>query len=277
MESTRERQQVRGSVRWFAGGRVSGAVGAMLIAMSVAAPADSALGRDAERLDATKEVVRTWVEQKRLIAQRKRQFALAKQMLSERIALVSREIDDLRTKIAKAEGDIAETDKEQTELEAENAKLKAASAGLSEAIVILERRTKTLLKRLPPPIVEKVKPLSQRIPDDPENTELSISHRFQNIAGILTQVNKFNTTITVTSEKRDLPGGEKAEVTVMYLGVGRAWYVGGGGAIGGYGSATEDRWAWTPANDAGPEIDRAVRVFRNEEMASFVKLPLDVE
>lgn len=228
-------------------------------------------------VETAREALEKWVETERVISREKRDLALAREMLNERIELVKREIDTMRAKIREAEGSIAEADKKRAEMKDESEKLKGASASLDGALVSLEDRTQALLARLPDPLRERVKPLSQQIPGKPEESRLSLGQRFQNIVGILNEINKFNQEITVASEVRALPGGSAAEVTALYLGIGQACYSGAGGSIAGVGAASEEGWSWKPANDSAKPIATAISILKNEHVASFVQLPIEVQ
>lgn len=227
-------------------------------------------------VDATRTAVEKWVETRRIISQEKRDLALAKEMLNERMALVQREIDGLREKIGQTQQNVAEADKKRVELDSDKARLVQASASLGSTVETLEARVRQLLKRLPEPIREHVKPLSQRLPTAPGQTKLSIAERFQNVVGILNAVNKFNREITVTSEKRDLPDGTCMEVTTFYVGIGQGYYANDKGTVGGIGIATDEGWKWTPANGAAPQIAAAIGILKNGQVASFIKLPVTI-
>ncbi len=229
------------------------------------------------KVDQTREALDKWVETRRVISKEKQDWALGKEMLNDRIALVKREIDSLRGKIDDAAKSITEADKKKIDLDAENEKLEAASASLSDIVVKLETRTKALLKRLPEPVRDRVQPLSQRIPEKPDDTKLSLSERFQNVVGILNEVNKFNRNITITSEVRKLGDGATAEVTALYIGIGQAYYVSADGKAAGVGRATDSGWTWTPADDAAPAIAKAIAILKNEQVAAFVQLPVQIQ
>lgn len=228
-------------------------------------------------VDGVRAALEKWVETRKVISQEQRDWTIGKEMLAERVGLVQGEIDSLRAKIAEAQQSIGEADKKRGSLAVENEKLKEASAGLTESLVALEIRTRSLLQRLPDPIRERVKPLSQRIPEKTGETKLSFAERFQNIIGILNEVNKFNREITVTSEVRALPDGTSVEVTALYAGIGQGWYVSGDGKIAGTGTASADGWVWTPANDAAPAIQDAIAILKNEKVAAFVQLPVEIK
>ena len=230
-------------------------------------------------IEDTHVALEEWVETRRVISLEKRDWALGREVLEDRIEIVQDEIKALRERIAETEGDIAKADTARNELVAENEKLKEASNSLVEVIETLEERAKLLLPRVPEPIRERVKPLSQRFPDpeSEEETKLSLGERFQNVVGVLDQINKYNREISVTSEVRTLPDGTSAEVTALYVGIGQGYYVTAGGDAAGIGMPTADGWTWKPANEAALQIQQAIAVLNNEQEATFVPLPLQVD
>jgi septal ring factor EnvC (AmiA/AmiB activator) len=255
------------------------AVAAVLLAGAVALLPSGAMSADDEvdPVGDTRATLEKWVETRRVISKERTEWAMAREMLRDRIDIVKSEIESLRDKITEAEENITEADEKRAELVSQNERHKEASAALSETVVEFEQQTKKLLSRLPDPIRERVKPLSQRLPDDQEQTKLSLSERFQNIVGILNEINKFNREITPTSEVRALPDGTSAEVAAIYVGLGQAYYVGANNEVAGVGTATADGWVWTPANDAALQIREAIEILKNEQPASFVKLPIEIK
>jgi FtsZ-binding cell division protein ZapB len=217
-----------------------------------------------------------WVETRKVISVEQRDWKLGREMLNERIDLVQREIDSLRGKISEAQSGIGEADKKRADLVTENEKLKEASAGLAESMVALEIRTRTLLQKLPDPIRERVRPLSQRLPENAGDTKLSFAERLQNVVGILNEVNKFNREVTMTSEVRTLPDGSSAEVTALYTGIGQAYYVSADGKHAGVGTVASEGWIWSPDNDIAPQVAEAIAILKNEQVASFVQLPVEI-
>ncbi len=228
-------------------------------------------------IENTRQTLGKWVETERLLSKEKQDLALSKEMLRERIELVHREINTLKEKINETRESIAQTDEKRQGLLEENEKLKSDSASLVNILITLERRVKNLLVRLPKPLQDRVKPLSQRLPEKPEENKQSISERFQNVVGILNEVDKFNRDISVTSEVLTLADGTAAEVTVLYLGISQAYYTGGHGSIGGIGIPSDAGWTWKPANEAAPRIRQAIAILKNEEVASFVQLPVEIQ
>jgi FtsZ-binding cell division protein ZapB len=225
----------------------------------------------------TRAALEQWVETQRIISKEKKDFALAQEMLKERVELIQNEIDSLKTKIDDAQDSITQADVKRQELMDENDKLKSAAASLDSIISLFEQRTQRLLARLPDPIVERVKPLSQRIPKDPSDTKLSMAERFQNIIGILNEVNKFNRDITVTSEVREFDDGSSKEVTALYVGIAQGYYVDNNATAAGVGFAGEDGWQWQSADESAADIAHAIAILKNEEVAAFVPMPIEIQ
>lgn len=249
----------------------------LVMGYSLLGIATSALAAGTESgVEGVRTGLEKWVETRKVTSLEQRDWALGKEMLTERIELVQREIDSLKSKISEAQQSIGDADKKRADLVTENDKLKEASAGLAESMVALEIRTRTLLKNLPDPIRERVKPLSQRLPENTGDTKLSFAERFQNIVGILNEVNKFNREVTVTSEVRTLPDGSSAEVTALYVGIGQAFYVSANGKTAGTGTATPEGWRWIANNDLAPQVAKAVAILKNEQVAAFVQLPVEI-
>ncbi len=238
-------------------------------------PSVSAAEAD-DGIDGVRAALEKYVETRKVISAEQRDWKLGREMLNERIDLVQQEIDSLREKIGNTEESIGEADKKRAELVEENERLKSASEALDGNVLSLEDNTRRLLKRLPDPIRERVRPLSQRLPEDPAETKLSLAERFQNVIGILNEVNKFNREITMTSEVRTLPDGTSAEVTALYAGIGAAWYATADGKSAGVGGPSDDGWAWTPANEDADEIAHAIAILKNEQVAAFVRLPVEI-
>ncbi len=235
------------------------------------------LGAAGDDLEGARATLEKWVETRRVISQEKLEWARGRETLKDRIALVEREIGALRTSIEKTRNDVATAEADGVSLHAENDLLKSASTSLREQLVGLEERTRALLARVPEPIRVRVKPLSQRLPENSQESQLSMGERFQNVIGVLNEINKFNGEVTLASEVRELPDGSSVEVTALYIGIAHGFYVNATGTIAGVGSGSGTGWTWTPANESADRIAGAIAILKNEKAASFVKLPLRID
>lgn len=229
----------------------------------------------AQELDRTREVLSNWVETRKLISEEKQKWELEREVLSDRIDLVRAERDHLAEKIHETQSLITDADRKREDLIKENDALKNASATLVNRIFTLEREVIKLLNTVPKPVQERMRPLSQRIPQTDE-TELSLSERYQNVIGIVNELNKAAQEITVVSEVRQLPDGSTAEGQTLYIGFGCGYWCTNKGDMAQYGHPTADGWQWEPSNDIAPRVADAIAIMKNEKVAEFIPLPVSV-
>lgn len=257
------------------------ATGGLLLAAALAQQPNGASLPDtaaaATQVEETRAVLEKWVEARSVASKERRDWALAKETLRDRIDVQRREIASLRQRVAEAETSIGDAEKQQGLLAAEAEQRRATEARLIEQVTALEKRTLELLPRLPEPLREQVRPISQLLPTKPEDAARQrLDERFRNVLYVCKQVHKWNREVTVKSEVRQLADGTAVEVTVVYVGIGQGYYVGNKGAVAGTGTSTPAGWVWTPANDLAAEIGAVVAILKNEKVAAFVRLPVQV-
>ncbi|MBL8730361.1 MAG: DUF3450 family protein [Planctomycetes bacterium] len=258
----------RGSVGRF----VSSCLMAALL-LSALAPAQQVVGPD---LDATRAALEQWTEASRLVSQEKKDWQLGRETLRDRIDLLRREIAAMETRIADASASIAEADRKRGELVAEDEQRKTTEAMLVQRVSQLEHSVLTLLPRLPEPLREQIKPVSQLLPTQPEEARQRIDERYRNVLYVCKQIHKWNREVTLKSEVHTQPNGTSVEVAVMYVGIGQGYYVSGDSRVAGSGTATPAGWVWTPNNELAADIQLAIAILKNEKVAAFVRLPVQI-
>lgn len=245
-------------------------------AVKPAPPAPTEPVKAAASIEETRLTLAKWIETQQIISKERNDWQQGKEILVGRIELVGKEVSGLKEKIAQSEAAVTESNKKRDELVAEQDRLKASSAQLASAATVMEGQVRKLLKMMPEPIASKLTPLLQRIPVDPENTRVSTAERFQNVLGILSELNKANNEIAVTYEIRTLADGSSSECQVFYIGLAQAYYLSPRGE-GGIGKPGPDGWKWQPAPGAAPAILRALEIIQGKESPAFVPLPLSIQ
>lgn len=231
----------------------------------------------AETIETIRSATEKWVETQRILSKEKRDFVLAKELLAERIALLEREIESVENKIREADASIAEADRKRDEMLEEKERLLDASSVLKKLVSRMEERVCTLLERLPEPLRQHVKPLSQRIAAKSDSSRPSLSERFQNVVGILNEVDKFHKEITTVSEIRTLPDGTSQEVAAVYVGISCGYFSNPAQTVGGFGFPDENRWNWTVKPEIAGSVSDLIAILKNEKTASYVLLPLTIQ
>ncbi len=217
-----------------------------------------------------------WIETQQIISKERKDWQQGKEILQGRLELLKKEVSSLEERIRQAESGVAEANKKRDELLAENDQLKAAGAQLNEAVTRMEGDVRLLLKTLPEPIRAKLQLLSQRIPEDPANTRASAAERFQNVLGILNEMNKANTEITVSYEMHTHVNGTASEVKAIYVGLAQAYYVSARGEAG-IGRPTAEGWKWESSDAVAGDVLTALEIIQGKQTPAFVPLPVKLQ
>ena len=228
-------------------------------------------------LDDTRSMIAEWVETRRVYSEEMTNWKIGREMLMQRTEVYQRDIADLQARTAETLASITEADARRSELESERDALKAASASLVDSIAALEARTLRLLERVPPVLASRLRPLTARIPDPASDSKMGLGERFQNVVGLLNELNKANRAITTGTERRDFESGASAEVTVVYVGLGQAYYAAERGAVAGTGTAGPDGWVWSETPSEADAIRRVIAILQNTEPAAYVGLPIRID
>lgn len=236
------------------------------------APAAQATALEQARLTLGK-----WIETQQIISRERSDWSQAKEVLQGRVELVGKEVSVLQDRIAQTKTSIAESDRERDALASKLDALKATSGELDTAVKALEDRIRTLLGRLPDPLAAKLQPLVQRMPSGEAAARISTAERFQNVLGILNELNRANSEITVSYEVRKLADGSSTEVQVIYVGLAQAYYLSPRGDAGIGRPGSDGAWIWTADKSIAGDILLALEVIQGKHPPTFVPLPLSIQ
>ncbi len=230
------------------------------------------------QIEETRDVLEQWVETRQIISQERNEWVTEKAILEDTVNLLSNELERLKEEIDTLEASATAADEEREELTARRDALAAGSDAVIGNIGALETQLKAIVERLPDPLVNTIQPLVRRLPEDPEDTNLSLGERVQNVVGILSQADKFNTTMTLTSEIQELDNGKMMQVSTLYWGSAIAYFVDDSGEYAGFGTPGEDGWEWTQLDGAGPDIRELLAVYEGtSDTIKFVQVPARIK
>lgn len=233
-------------------------------------------GLQSAGLEENFEMLDQWVEVEKTVSKEKYDWEVEKQGLLDVIKVYQQELEMLDEKIAEAEEFTSAADTKKSGLLEEQDSLKEIEAKLESVVTAQEAMLQKIIARMPTPLREEIAPLTRRIPQDPENTTLSVSQRLQSIVGILTQVDKFNTTVEVAPEQREFEGN-LVQVTAIYFGLGAAYYADKSGDHAGYGRASESGWEWIPDVSIAQKVLSLIEMYEgNTTEIEFVPMPVNL-
>jgi len=230
----------------------------------------------APSLDETRLTLSKWIETQQIISKERNDWQQSREILQGRIELVGKEVGQLKERIAQSEKAVEDSNRKRDELVTQNAQLKDVGAQLTASVTTLEAEVRRLTKLAPEGVAAKLAPLLQRIPSDTTATRISTAERFQNVLGILNELNKANSEITIAYEIRRLADGSSSEVQVIYVGLGQAYYLSPRGEAG-IGRPGENGWTWQPAAETAGQIFTALEVIQGKHPPAFVALPVNIQ
>ncbi|HAV13452.1 MAG TPA: hypothetical protein DCX06_08200 [Opitutae bacterium] len=230
-----------------------------------------------DKIGETRDVLDQWVETQQIISETKSNWDLERSILQDSESLLTSALERLDEDLEELDQTATAADEERSGLTAEKEVLSAASAVVEDKIGELETKVKAIVATFPEPLVDRIKPLIRRLPKDSSKTKLTMGERVQNIVGILSQADKFNGTITQTSESREIEGGKVIEVRTIYWGLGGAYFVDAAGEYAGVGFPGENGWEWPRIEGAGPEIKRLLDVYEGTGEIQFVEVPAHIK
>lgn len=227
-------------------------------------------------LEETRLTLSKWIETQQIISKERNDWQQGKEILEGRIELVGKEVGQLQDRIRQSEEAVAESNRKRDELTRQNDQLKEVGSQLSAAVTEMEAKVRRLSKLAPEGVATRLAPLLQRIPADPATTRVTVAERFQNVLGILNELNKANSEITIAYEIRKLPDGSSSEVQVIYIGLAQAYFLSPRGEAG-IGRPTDSGWEWEPAPDQSGAILTALEIIQGKHPPAFVPLPIKIQ
>ena len=256
--------------------------GLRALAVALAATVGGAVHSAAQTnpVDANLEVLSNWVEARKELATAETNWQGEKVRLLDMIELRKTQLTQLNEGIENMREATDAAERERTELGAGLEGIRQVEEQVDAAVTAAEARMRTLVHQLPHPLQQELQPLIVRLPNPAERGgnrhALSSSQRMQTIVGLLTQIEKFNDTVEVSQEARDIDG-RRMQVETLYFGLAQAYWVDGNGSAGGTGHPGPDGWVWQRDDALAPQISTLIAMYRNTASSfNYVSLPVQV-
>lgn len=227
--------------------------------------------------EVTRTYLEKWVELRTLISQEENEWRADKETITSSIDLIKREMEGLNQRIEEAEKDTSYAVQQRQTITIENEELKEAASSVRDQLAALETQILQLVQFFPRTLRTQVELLEQRVPRPGAPLRASSGERLQNIVGILSQVEKFNRTVTIDSDSQTLPNGDNARVDTVYLGLAVAFFVDGKGTYAGVLTPAQGEWNSTPRPELASQIRKIVDIYRKDELAEFVAVPVEIK
>jgi len=220
----------------------------------------------------TRSTLEKWVENRELISKARSDWGADKETIAQTLSLYERELKGIEDQLSKVSTNSAQVDKERAEATAQKTASEEVLNEVRHFAEGFEGQLKTQVPQLPAPLQEILKPLLRRLPTDAA-TKMGAAERMQVIVGVLNELDKFNNSISLFSEKQKNQKGEAVAVDTLYVGLGAAYFANETGDFAGTGTFANGGWDWNSKPELAPFIREAIQIYRNERPAKFVALP----
>ena len=250
-------------------------LGVFLLSAASPSPWQSSDG-DQRSLGETRLSLEKWLETEQILSRERKDWQQEHEILLGRLELMRREVGLLEESLAQARERKLETERKKGELTARNQELSGVGERLGAVVTGTEGEVERLLVSMPDPIRLRLEPLSARIVDDPVQKRISVAERYQNVLGILNELNKANNELNVVYEVHTLEDGRPSEVQVIYVGLAQAYFVSASGAAG-IGRPSATGWQWQSSRTAAGDILTALEILQGKHSPAFVPLPVQIQ
>ena len=232
----------------------------------------------AEEIAITQKKIDKWIETRQIISSERVSWLGDKAMLETSEGILSDELKALNRDVEILSENSTIADVERENLQAEREEIERSNEMLAVKVRTLEMAVKELSARFPSPLLIKITPLLQNIPEDVSRTKRALGQRLLTVLGVLSQAEKFNGTLTLQTNARDVSGtGVQERVTTLYWGLAFAVYVDDAGKFAGMGLPGSEGWEWSTRNESASDVRRFIATYSGEtDELDFVNIPVEI-
>ena len=232
----------------------------------------------AEEIAITQKKIDKWIETRQIISEERANWLGEKAMLETSQGILSDELTALNRAVELLSETSTMADVERENLQAEREELERSNEMLAVKVRTIEIAVQELSARFPTPLLVKIKPLLQNIPEDVSRTKKALGQRLLTVLGVLSQAEKFNGTLTLQTNARDVSGtGVQERVTTLYWGLAFAVYVDDAGKFAGMGLPGPKGWEWSTHNESASDVRRFIATYSGEtDQLDFVNIPVKI-
>ncbi|MDQ8186339.1 DUF3450 family protein [Pelagicoccus sp. SDUM812002] len=230
-----------------------------------------------EQLVELKQTTDRWVELRTRLAEEKTTWNSEKEVLKTSIQTLNANVSSIDESLQFYDNSIEELRNELNTAKQDEAKRQATTDQIAQQVETYEDRIQSMSTRLPDPLKDKIKPLLSKIPKDPENTLTPLANRMQNVVAIMTTIDEFNQSLTLSRSVRALDSEQSIEVRALYWGLSygiatntsgnKAWLI----------KPDKDTWQWIDYNDNAAAVNEIFLVYDKKADPEIVTIPFQTD
>ena len=222
----------------------------------------------------THKFIEEWVQTELLISKETSLWKSEKASLLDLEDALSREILELDESLAAFETEESNLQDEREKLAERKNAAEESTRTLREGLQRLEAEIETIFKMLPAPLRERLSPFREKLRNKGQENKIPLRKRLELTVSLLQAIHIFNRTVTLERLEFTLDDDKSREFSVLYFGLGVAYFVNESATVAGYGQPTQDGWKWIRMDELGSEISTGIDMMNNRSLPRFLELPV---
>ncbi len=222
----------------------------------------------------THKLIEEWVQTELLISKETSLWKSEKASLLDLEDALSREILELDESLAAFETEESNLQDEREKLAERKNAAEESTRTLREGLQRLEAEIETIFKMLPAPLRERLSPFREKLRNKGQENKIPLRKRLELTVSLLQAIHIFNRTVTLERLEFTLDDDKSREFSVLYFGLGVAYFVNESATVAGYGQPTQDGWKWIRMDELGSEISTGIDMMNNRSLPRFLELPV---
>lgn len=217
-------------------------------------------------------LIQEWMKTERLISEEKKDWAIKQENLQQLIKLYQTEVALIREELDAA-GEATKNFDEQTEaLKLRVAEFKQERRKLAEKVEQQRQRLITISASFPVPLLKQIETSLL----DLKSADVELRETVIAMLNVVKTSAQFNRVVTYSEEMQTVgETGEKRQLRVLYLGLGRAYFL--SGETAGVGTPAKGGWKWAVDDSLEPTMAKAIAVYEKTARPELVNLPVEVQ
>ncbi len=267
-------EEIGGISRWFA---LLGRATLILVAVVFPAPLQVLADFSSDELTRLENTTDRWIELKRRSVEARAQWESEREVLVRTKRLLEAEQGSLVEQIDshKVARDLFENNIERVAGDLQ--RFTDAHQVIESRFAEFDLRTRLLLDRLPDPLKTTIRPMLNRSVQNEDSEVDELANHVQNLIALLSMIDHFANTLTLTHTLRRSTEGQEFDVTVLYWGLAFAFAADARGERGWFVSPGEDGWVWEDRRDKAAAFKDLIDVFEKRRQPDLVTLPVRMQ
>ncbi len=228
-------------------------------------------------IDTLKQNTERWIEVRNRLAKEEADWRADMSILQSSIETLSSTRDALRKSLAFHQKSIQSLTEKMSEAQSKEQDFQAANGTLAQRIAQYESRILNLVAQLPDPLKKKIAPLVAKIPRARDDSINPLPQRLQNVVAIMTMIDEFNNSLTLSHTIKSLDNGEVIDVRILYWGIAMGFASDATGTKAWLLKPGASGWTWNDYEENAPIVKKAFAIYDKQLDPAIVQLPFELD